>query len=252
MTEAWIFGVHAVSEALKSPERVRQIWVARSSGGATDRLEKAARIAGTKFKIVPKEAIDRVCEAGARHQGVAAEVAGIEATSLDELLEGLGETPLVLLLDGIEDPGNLGAILRSAYALGADGVILPKDRAAGLSATVVKRSSGAALRLPIAQVTNLKHALEPLKDAGLWSAAAVMEGEEVSQVDLQGPLALVVGAEGKGVRPTLARRCDHQVSIPMVRAFDSLNVSVATGILLFEVSRQRAAGKRVDRGARPA
>lgn len=243
MSEVWVFGLHAVTEALEHPERVRQVWFCRAAGGATDRIEEAAKKSGAKVKSVPRSALERVLEPGARHQGVAAELLRTEFLSLEGLLSNLPELPLLVLLDGIEDPGNLGAILRSAYALGADGVVLPKDRSAPLNGVAIKRSAGAALRIPIAQVTNLKHALQPLQQSGVWTAAAVMEGTPIGQVDCTVPLAVVVGAEGKGVRPSLSKRCDFQVSIPMARGFDSLNASVATGIFLFEVGRQRLGQK---------
>jgi 23S rRNA (guanosine2251-2'-O)-methyltransferase len=145
----------------------------------------------------------------------------------------------VVLLDGIQDPQNLGAILRSVYALGAHGVVLPTQRAARVTAAVVRASAGAALVVPIAYVSNLKIALDRLVERGVWSAAAVMGGEPLHQAKLAGPLAIVIGGEGSGVRPSLAEKCDLRVGIPLSHGFDSLNASVAAGILLWEALRQR-------------
>lgn len=239
-----VFGVQPVLEALSRPERVERIHLARERGGATDRIEQAAKTARVAVKAVPREALDRMAGPKQRHQGVAAELreASIEVLDLQGLIDRIApvERPLVLLLDGVQDPGNLGAILRSAHALGADGVILPQDRTAPLGPAALKTSAGAALEIPIARVVNLKHALDPLTELGLWSAAAVMDGEPARSADLDRGLALVMGGEAKGVRPSLAKRCDLRISIPMAKGFDSLNVSVAAGILLYEVQAQRA------------
>lgn len=254
-----MYGVQPVLEALKTPDRVARVLVARDRGATTHRIERAAKMAGVTVKVVPREALERRSLAGpSRHQGVMAEL--LEGTAqyqpFETLLAGLDgkARPLVVLLDGVQDPGNLGAILRSAYAMGADGVVLPQDRSAGLGPAAVKASAGAALHLPVAQVVNLKHALSPLTERGLWTAAAVMDGEAVGRVDLDRPLALVVGGEHKGVRPSLAGRCDVQISIPMEAGFGSLNASVAAGILLYECRRQqgRMAPKGgVDAGQKP-
>lgn len=251
-----VYGVQPVLEALKDPERVERVHLARDKGGATQKIDRIAKAAGVSVKTVPREALDRLAGAGQRHQGVVAELraARIELLDAETLIQrATARTgrPLLVLLDGIQDPGNLGAILRSAHALGAHGVVVPKDRAAPLGATAIKASAGAALHVPIAQVVNLKHVLEPLTAAGFWTAAAVMDGQPAPEVDLDRPLALVMGNEAKGVRPTLARRCDLQLSIPMAAraSFDSLNASVAAGILLYEVVRQRGWGgpaKTVD------
>jgi 23S rRNA (guanosine2251-2'-O)-methyltransferase len=245
VSDRFVHGVQPVLEALRSPERVKRVLLARRPGGSTRRLEEAAREAGVSLEVVPRADLDRVAGGARRHQGVAAELreGDLELLSLGELLDRLEDvaSPLVLLLDGIQDPGNLGAIIRSAYALGADGIIVPQDRSARIGPAAVKSSAGAALHLPIAQVVNLKHALDPLGELGLWTAAAVLDGDPVHRVDLARPLALVVGGEGKGVRPSLARRCEIRLRVPMTRPFDSLNASVAAGVLLYEVARQRFA-----------
>lgn len=248
-----VYGVQPVLEALADPARVQAVLLSRERGGATQRIEQAAKAAGVRVKRVPKEALDRAAGPGARHQGAVVELEseGVRTLDLEALLDRVGgqRTPLLLLLDGIQDPGNLGAILRSAHALGAHGLVIPRDRAASLGPVAIKASAGAALHLPVAQVTNLKHALEPLAERGIWTAAAVMDGAPASEARLDGPLALVVGGEAKGVRPSLARRCDQRVRVPMRGDFDSLNASVAAGILLYEAVRQRnlgASSKRVD------
>lgn len=247
-----VYGVQPVLEALTRPDRVDRVWVARGKGGSTQRIERAAREAGVRLQAVPKEALDRMAGAGSRHQGVIADLNGEEVELLDmggllERIEGVAQ-PLVVLLDGIQDPGNMGAIIRSAHALGANGIVVPQDRSAPLGPAALKSSAGAALHLPIARVVNLKHALDPLVERGLWTAAAVMEGRPAAEADLDRPLALVVGGEGKGVRPSLAKRCDLHLKVPMARAFDSLNASVAAGILLYEVGRQRGAARSERKG----
>lgn len=180
---------------------------------------------------------------GAVHQGVVAITGELQYAELEQVLEDAadsGRPPLLVLLDSVQDPQNFGAIVRSAHVLGAHGVVVPKDRAAPVTPAVVKASAGATEHLPIARVTNLVRAIEQVKEAGLWTVGAVAEdGVEPASVDLKTGIALVVGAEGKGLRPLVARACDHRVRIPMFGRVASLNVSVATGILLYEVARQR-------------
>jgi 23S rRNA (guanosine2251-2'-O)-methyltransferase len=161
--------------------------------------------------------------------------------------EASGRPPLVVLLDGVEDPHNLGAVVRSAHALGAHGVVLPRDRAAGVTPAAAKASAGAVEHVAIVRVTNLVRALEELKEAGLWAVGAVPEGErDIASVDLRGPTALVLGGEGQGIRPLVQRTCDHLVRIPMLGRVGSLNASAAAAIALYEAVRQRAetAGKK--------
>jgi 23S rRNA (guanosine2251-2'-O)-methyltransferase len=153
-----------------------------------------------------------------------------------------GRPPLLVVLDGIEDPHNLGAIIRSAHALGAHGVVIPKDRAAGVTPTVAKAAAGALERCPVARVTNVAQAIEALKEAGVWSVALAMDGEApLGRVDLRGPTALVMGSEGEGLRPLVRRTCDHSARIPMLGELDSLSVSASAAIALYEVARQRGA-----------
>lgn len=240
---AFIYGVQPVLEAIRSGRRLRAVSIARGPGGATQDILHAASSAGVAVHEVKKEELTRRCGTEG-HQGVLAEIDPEEMEAYDvdaivDLAEEAGEEPLVVLLDGIQDPHNLGAILRSVYALGAHGVVLPKNRSASITPAVVRASAGAALSVPVATVTNLKLAIERLVAREIWTAAAVMGGAPAHEARLDGPLGLVIGGEGKGVRPSLADKCDFQVSIPLAHGFDSLNASVAAGILLWEAQRQR-------------
>lgn len=238
-----IHGVQPVLEALRGGRGLDRIYLARDAGTKTRRIVDAAGEAGVKVLRVERQELDR--RAGTeKHQGVWAELDRNQVPTADvdgilDLAEAAGEQPLVILLDGLQDPHNLGAILRTAHALGAHGVVIPKDRAVQVTATVVRASAGAALHVPVARVTNLKHAVERLAERGVWTAAAVMDGAEARKTRLDGPLGLVIGGEGGGVRPSLADRCDMKVSIRLAHGFDSLNASVATGMLLYEAVRQR-------------
>ncbi len=239
----FIYGVQPVLEALQGGAAVLAVKVARAEGGRTQDILHAAQSAGVPVMDVSKDDITKRVGAGS-HQGVMAELdpKALESIDVDAIVdraEALGEEPLVVLLDGIQDPQNLGAILRSVYALGAHGVVLPTNRAARVTAAVVRASAGAALAVPIASVTNLKLAVERLVERGVWTAAAVMGGEPADQARLDGPLGLVIGGESSGVRPSLAEKCDLRIGIPLAHGFDSLNASVAAGILLWEALRQR-------------
>lgn len=242
MTEV-VYGVQPVFEALRAG-RVERVLVARGAGGKTKRLKDAARREGVIVNEVPRADVAK--HAGSSgHQGVVAILNGPDGEGpqhvddLVDLAEAAGEDPLIVLLDGIQDPQNLGAIIRSAFALGAHGVVIPDKRAASITPAVVRASAGAALHIPVVTVTNIKHALDDLQKRGVWSAAAVMGGEDASKARLDGPIALVIGGEEGGVRISLAQQCDHPVCIPMIEDFDSLNASVAAGILLYEIGRQR-------------
>lgn len=236
-----IYGVQPVLEALRTG-RVQQILVAREAGAKTKRIEELAQQEGVRVIKVSRKELSQRAKVD-NHQGVLAEMgSGAEEVDLDTILdraEAAGEEPLVLLLDGIQDPQNLGAILRSAHAMGAHGVVIPKNRAVGITPAVIRASAGAALHLPVARVVNLKHALERLEARQIWTAAAVMDGDPAFRARLDGPLGLVIGGEGEGVRRSLAERCDMRVSVPLANNFDSLNASVAAGILLYETVRQR-------------
>ncbi len=240
-----IFGLNPVLEALRAaPARIERISV--SEGSLNPRvigeLTALATEARVKLERVDRERLARLSEGGV-HQGVVAEVRDFEYVGLTELIARAKKNerqPLVVLLDGIQDPHNLGAIIRSAHAFGAQGVVIMKDRAVGVTAVATKTSAGATAHCDVARVTNLSRALEELKTAGFWAVAADPEGKELPwEAKLTGPLALVVGAEGAGVRKGVLEHCDFRVRIPMVGQVASLNASVSAGVLLYEIARQR-------------
>ncbi|MEZ5581843.1 MAG: 23S rRNA (guanosine(2251)-2'-O)-methyltransferase RlmB [Candidatus Competibacteraceae bacterium] len=247
----WLCGLHAVTAALRNhPERLDSIRVERRRRDARMRalLEEAQRH-GVPVSLTDRQELDRL-SAQTRHQGVIARYAGaVEQVrgerDLAELLATVQGPPLLLILDGVQDPHNLGACLRSADAAGVHAVLVPTDRAVGLTATVRKVASGAAESIPFFQVTNLARALRQLQDQGLWLIGAAGEAEQsLYDVDLTGPVALVLGAEEKGLRRLTRETCDVLVCIPMAGSVESLNVSVAAGIFLFEAVRQRHIAKR--------
>jgi 23S rRNA (guanosine2251-2'-O)-methyltransferase len=245
-------GFHAVTARLRQhPESVRAVYVvaARHDRRVRELIERA-QSADVAVHPVDDKRLDAIA-GNDQHQGVVAEVDGaLPYRTLDDVLEGLDEPPLLLVLDGVTDPHNLGACLRSADAFGAHAVVVPKDRAAGLNATVAKAASGAADTVPVITVTNLARSLRELKDRGVWLAGAEAGGaESLFDAELSGPLAWVLGAEGTGLRRLTRELCDRIVSIPLLGSVASLNVSVATGICLFETRRQRGAAGRA-RGAR--
>jgi 23S rRNA (guanosine2251-2'-O)-methyltransferase len=236
--------MHAVAALLKrSPERVESLAVLR--GRRDRRLEEllaAARAQGIAVRELAREELDRL--APGVHQGVVAEVRAAapldESYLLDELLPGLAGPALLLVLDGVTDPHNLGACLRSADAFGAHALIVPRDNSAPLNATARKAASGAADAVPLVSVTNLARTLRALQEAGVWIVGAAGEaGQNITAVDLRGAVALVMGAEGGGMRRLTREHCDHLASIPMCGEVSSLNVSVATGVFLYEARRQR-------------
>jgi len=239
-----VFGIHAVEAALKK-SAVSELWLDERSK-PTPRLSKLidlARREHVKIARHPREALDQLAQ-GERHQGVVAhlaqELAAVKQQDLLSLIEGLDHPPFLLILDGVTDPHNLGACLRSANAAGVDAVIAPKDKAVGLTPVVRKVACGAAEETPFYQVTNLARTLRDLQQAGVWLIGAAGETEQdIYQADLKGSLALVMGAEGSGLRRLTREHCDLLVKIPMAGTVESLNVSVATGICLFEALRQR-------------
>jgi 23S rRNA (guanosine2251-2'-O)-methyltransferase len=240
-----LHGVNPVRELLRSGgEGLAELWLAEGGdrGKAFAELARLARERGAKVREAPRARLDRLAGTD-RHQGVVAVVGDYRYRGLEELLAEARRTeepPLVVVLDGIEDPHNLGAIVRSAHALGAHGVVIPKDRAASVTAAAAKASAGAVEHCPVARVTNLAQALEELKGAGLWAVATDSSSSlELSGVDLTVPLALVIGSEGSGVRPLVRRTCDHVARITMKGKVGSLNASAAAAIALYEVSRQR-------------
>jgi 23S rRNA (guanosine2251-2'-O)-methyltransferase len=232
---------------------IKALWVdpRRADKSATDpvaQIVATARAAGIRVEDREREHLDRAVGEDARHQGVVAWLGALEYVDLDALVhpesgaDGNREPALIVALDGIEDPRNLGAILRSAYLLGASGVIIPEHRAAQVTAVAAKTSAGASELLPIAQVGNLVRALEELRELGVWRVAvhATDQARPIAQIDGTMPLVLVLGAEGHGVRPLVAKNCDFHAVIPMARdAVGSFNVSVAAALALYEIRRQR-------------
>ena len=235
-----IYGVHPVLEALRAGT-VRRLRVADRAGDRLRDVIAQAAAAGVRVERVPHDAIDRLAH-GATHQGVVADVESERAVGLQDLAEG--DAPLIVVLDGIEDPHNLGAILRTADAAGVSGVVVQTRRSALHAGTVAKTSAGALSHVRVAEVVNIARAIEELKELGVWSVGLAGEaGQPYDEVDLTGPTALVVGAEGPGLRRLVREKCDFLVSIPMAGRVGSLNVSVAAGIALFEAVRQRRQAK---------
>ncbi|MFZ5444095.1 MAG: 23S rRNA (guanosine(2251)-2'-O)-methyltransferase RlmB [Myxococcota bacterium] len=241
----YVFGVNPVLEVLRAnPASIEKLSVAE--GALTQRVAgeilSRAREAKVRVETVDRERLTRMTDGGV-HQGVVAQVRDFEYLGLAELIQkakASGRQPLVVLLDGIQDPHNLGAIARSAYAFGAQGMVIMKDRAVGVTPVAMKASAGALAHLAVARVTNLSRAIEELKEAGFWTVALEPEGKEFAwQAKLTGPLAVIVGAEGAGVRKGVLGHADFKVRIPMSGQVDSLNASVSAGVLLYEIARQR-------------
>ena len=242
-----VYGVNPVRELLQSGGEVSELWIQEGGVRAAPELERLGSARGAKIRHAPRARLDRMAETD-RHQGVVAVVADFRYRELEELLDaakGAGEPPLLVVLDGVEDPHNLGAIIRSAQALGAHGVVIPKDRAVGVTPAAVKASAGAVERCLVSRVTNISRSLEELKAAGIWTVALAADGEKpIGEVDLSGPMAIVLGSEGEGVRPLVRRTCDFVAHIPMKGGFESLNVSASAAISLYEAARQRGGASR--------
>jgi 23S rRNA (guanosine2251-2'-O)-methyltransferase len=246
--EEYIGGKHPVLEALKSGRPIHKIWLADTvqKHWAVPILE-AAREAGVIVQHADRRKLDQMA-GGVQHQGVIAQTAAYGYAELDELLEraqARGEAPFLILLDEIEDPHNLGSILRSANGAGAHGVVIPKRRAVGLTATVAKTSAGAVEYTPVARVTNLARTVDTLKEQGIWTVAAAGDADRtVHEIDFTVPIAIVIGNEHRGVGRLIRERCDFAARLPMAGEIESLNASVAAGIFMYEVVRQRGAVKR--------
>jgi 23S rRNA (guanosine2251-2'-O)-methyltransferase len=237
-----IYGINAVAEALKSRgRRFEYVGVARERhDGRVQRVVDQCRQAGVPVRFLSRDELDRIA-GNAPHQGVVAVVSAKQyADTQDVLAARRGRHALMLVLDGVEDPHNLGAIIRSAEGAGADGLLIPERRAAGVTATVAKASAGAAEHLPIARITNVARTLEELKSVGLWTVGLDERATQLyDEVDYNMDCALVLGAEGHGLHDLVRKRCDFLVKIPMAGRVNSLNVSVAAGVVLYEVARQR-------------
>ena len=242
-TETFVIeGRNAVLEAFRSGRTIDKIYVLDGcQDGPIRSIVREAKKHDTLVKYVTKERLDQLSETG-KHQGVIAYAAAYEYAEVDDILEAAkkkGEPPFIFLLDNIEDPHNLGAIIRTANLAGAHGVIIPKNRAAGLTATVARTSAGALNYTPVAKVTNLAKTIEDLKKEGLWFVCADMGGTTMYDLNLKGPIGLVIGNEGEGVGRLVKEKCDMVASIPMKGDIDSLNASVAAGVLAYEIVRQR-------------
>ena len=245
-----IFGIHAVSEALKSGSRsFDYVGISRERHDQrVQRIIETCRASGVQVRFLPREDMDRAANTHT-HQGVIAVTSGKQYADVDMLLEQRnGPHSFLIVLDGIEDPHNLGALIRTADGAGADGVIIPDRRAVGLTGTVVKASAGASEHLPIAKVTNIARTLEELKDRNVWTVGLDERGpQSYEALDYNMDCAVVLGAEGKGLHDLVRKRCDFLVSIPMLGHVPSLNVSVAGAVVMYEVARQRRAAKSASK-----
>ena len=237
-----IEGRNAVLEALRAGKPIDKLYVLDGCpDGPVRTIIREAKKGDTIINYVKKERLDQLSETG-HHQGVIAMAASYEYATVEDILEKArekGEAPFIFVLDNIEDPHNLGAMIRTANLAGAHGVIIPKRRAVGLTPTVARTSAGAINYTPVAKVTNLKQTMEQLKKEGMWFGCADMDGTPYYQMDLKGPMGLVIGNEGEGVSRLIKETCDFVASIPMKGDIDSLNASVAAGVLAFEIARQR-------------
>lgn len=235
-------GRNAVLEAFRSGKTIDKLYVLDGcKDGPVQTIVREARKHDTIINFVTKERLDQLSATG-HHQGVIAQASAYEYATVEDILENArkkGEPPFIFLLDGIEDPHNLGAIIRTANLAGAHGVVIPKRRAVGLTATVARTSAGALNYTPVAKVTNLNTVMEELKKEGLWFVCADMGGETMYRLNLTGPIGLVIGNEGDGVSKLVKEHCDMVASIPMKGDIDSLNASVAAGVLAYEIVRQR-------------
>ena len=237
----FVYGVNPVLEALRAhPGDVVRILIEH---GKADKVARAAAGAGVRVDHVGQAELHQRSRGGV-HQGVGAELAEFAYSEIEDLIEAAAASdraPFFLVLDGVTDPQNFGALVRSAHALGAHGVIVPKDRAAGVTSVVFKAAAGALEHCPVARVTNLSRAIEQLKESGVWTVALAADGDkELGDIDLTTGIALVMGSEGSGVRPLVRKTCDHVARIGMAGKVGSLNVSAAGAIALYEVARQRA------------
>lgn len=240
--EFQIEGRNAVIEAFRSGKTIDRLFILDGcQDGPISTIKREAKKQDTMIKYVARERLDQMSETG-KHQGVIAVMAAYEYSELEDIFKlarDKGEDPFVFLLDNIEDPHNLGAIIRTANLAGAHGVIIPKNRAVGLTATVARTSAGALNYTPVVKVTNLSATIEELKKRGLWFVCADMDGEIMYKCNLKGPIGLVIGNEGEGVGRLVKEKCDFVASIPMKGDIDSLNASVAAGVLAYEIVRQR-------------
>lgn len=242
-----ICGRNPVLEALRSGREIDRLFVAHGTGGGSvTAIIAKCRAKGILIKEISPQKLDYYC-GGANHQGVAVMFASQEYATVDDmfaLAETRGEKPFLIICDEIEDPHNLGAIIRTAEATGVHGVIIPERRSASLNATVAKAACGALEYVPVARVTNIANTIDALKESGVWVFGADMDGDDYTRTDFDTPCALVIGNEGKGIGALTAKKCDAIISLPMCGKINSLNASVAAGILMYEVVRSRNADKK--------
>ena len=239
----FVFGRHAVVEALQTPDRVNRVFIQEgTSGRDAAKVIELAREKGIQVQTVPKTKIEDLV-GNTVHQGLVASIAAYEYADLEDVFkkaEEKGEDPFIVILDGVEDPHNLGSILRTADATGVHGIIIPKRRSASLTATVAKASTGAIEHVPVVRVTNLTQTIEQLKARGIWVFGTDMNGTDYRKWNTRGPLAIVMGNEGKGVSRIVKESVDEMVTIPMVGHVQSLNASVASALMMYEVFRNRS------------
>ena len=240
-----VVGRNPVTEALEGSREVERVFIADGAEGSVSKIVALAKERGVALDFVPKERIDAMA-AGVKHQGVVAKVSEYEYAELDDIFaaaEASGEDPFIIILDEISDPHNLGAIIRTADCAGAHGVVIPKRRSASLTQTVALSAAGAVETVPVVRVTNIAKTIEEIQKRGVWVGAADMDGETYSSANLNGPIALVIGNEGKGVGRLVKERCDFVLSIPMYGRINSLNASNAAAVLMYGVRRAREEGK---------
>jgi 23S rRNA (guanosine2251-2'-O)-methyltransferase len=237
-----IFGMNPVREAIRAhPEKIRWIAISSADKGRLSRVAAEARDAGVDVRVLPPDKVSQLAEGGV-HNGVVAELAEAGYADFDDVIGADAPPERIFILDGVQDPQNLGAVLRVADVFGFGLVVVPKHESAGLSATAVKASAGASEWVPVAQVTNLARAIEQLQAAGYWIYGADAEGEALGTFDLTGKVAIVLGNEGRGVRRNVLEHCDRRVAIPMRGRLESLNVSTAAAVIAWEVERQGGKG----------
>ena len=242
MNEELIIGKHPVNEAIQSGREINKVWINQQSQGFGQEFIDKVKERGVTVQFVPKKKLDQLAQSS-QHQGIVASIAAYEYAEIDDLFalsEKRDEQPFFILLDGVEDPHNLGSVLRTADAAGAHGVIIPKRRAVGLTQTVAKASTGAIEYIPVVRVTNLARTMDDLKDRGVWFIGTSGEAkEDFRQSSADMPLCLVIGNEGKGISRLVQEKCDFLVSIPMAGKVTSLNASVAASLLMYEMYRKR-------------
>lgn len=241
-----IAGRNPVTEALNGEREVERIFIADGAEGSVSKIVAIAKEQGVIVDFVPKEKIDAMAP-GTKHQGVVAKVSEYSYADMDEVFakaEAAGEDPFIVILDEVTDPHNLGAIIRTAECAGAHGVVIPKRRAASLTQTVALSAAGAVETMPVVQVTNIARTIEELKARGIWVGAADMDGDTYYETNLTGPIAIVIGNEGKGVGRLVKEKCDFVLSIPMYGSINSLNASNAAAVLMYGIRRARAASEK--------